>query len=582
MPVAHPRLFLAPENEPAWRVRVTGDPRLRKLSERVVDEAELLLEIPPVERVFVGRRLLGTARQVLNRIGYLGVAYRLTGEAHFAQRGIRELRAVADFVDWNPDHFLDTAEITTAFALGYDWFYHKMTDDERAAVREAIIEKGLKPSFKEPVPWWWVDRENNWNQVCHGGLAMGALMVFPDAPELATRTLHRALENLPLVMALYAPDGAYPEGPTYWEYGTSYNVLLIDALETALGTDFGLADFPGFLDTGEYYLHAQGPTGLLFNYMDNGIRQDAAAAMYWFARKRDQPALLYNELPKLAEEYDVDADPGSHSGRFLPLILIWAPPLGGINAPAETAYFGRGPTPVALLRTEWAPSATFVGIKGGSPAESHGHMDVGQFVLEMNGVRWVSDLGKQSYNPMEQAGLDIWNFGQHSDRWKVFRHRIDSHSTLMIDGQQQKVDGHAELVHGKAEPLFATLDMTPVYDWQLERAIRHIEILDGDRVRLRDSVKAVNDPARVRWAIVTRADVELTGDRTALLRRDGEMLRIEIQGPETASFIVEDISEPLEPWDEPNPNTSRLSFTHELEPLAEAELIVTFSAGDEG
>ena len=37
-------------------------------------------------------------------------------------------------------------------------------------------------------------------------------------------------------MKLLAPDGGYIEGPSYWGYGTRYNVYFLAALETALAT----------------------------------------------------------------------------------------------------------------------------------------------------------------------------------------------------------------------------------------------------------------------------------------------------------------------------------------------------------
>jgi len=33
----------------------------------------------------------------------------------------------------------------------------------------------------------------------------------------------------------------FSEGPGYWTYGTTYNVLLVAELESALGSDFGLS-----------------------------------------------------------------------------------------------------------------------------------------------------------------------------------------------------------------------------------------------------------------------------------------------------------------------------------------------------
>ncbi|MCH5376017.1 MAG: heparinase, partial [Planctomycetes bacterium] len=69
--------------------------------------------------------------------------------------------------------------------------------------------------------------------------------MMEDEPDLAARTVLNAAQNVTRAMSAYAPKGSYPEGPGYWAYGTSYNVLLIDMLEGVLGTDFGLSKAPG-------------------------------------------------------------------------------------------------------------------------------------------------------------------------------------------------------------------------------------------------------------------------------------------------------------------------------------------------
>ena len=44
----------------------------------------------------------------------------LTGDRAFSSRAEQEMLAAAAFTDWNPSHFLDVGEMTTALALGYD------------------------------------------------------------------------------------------------------------------------------------------------------------------------------------------------------------------------------------------------------------------------------------------------------------------------------------------------------------------------------------------------------------------------------------------------------------------------------
>ena len=101
-------------------------------------------------------------------------------------------------------------------------------------------------------------------------MVVGALALAEHDPAMATHMIERAKANLPRVARSYAPDGAYMEGPTYWDYGTSFHVALISALESACGDDYGLADIPGFLPSAHYMFHVTGPTGRFFNYSDGG------------------------------------------------------------------------------------------------------------------------------------------------------------------------------------------------------------------------------------------------------------------------------------------------------------------------
>lgn len=106
---------------------------------------------------------------------------------------------------------------------------------------------------------------HNGNQVCNGGLLVGALAIAYEQPEPAREVIHSALNSLPLALAEYAPDGAWAEGPDYWAFATEYTVEGLAALNTALGTDFGLSSMPGLSNTGDFLLHTSGPTGFRFN-----------------------------------------------------------------------------------------------------------------------------------------------------------------------------------------------------------------------------------------------------------------------------------------------------------------------------
>jgi hypothetical protein len=435
--------------------------------------------------------------------------------------------AAAAFEDWNPAHFIDVAEMTVALSVGYDWLRDDLSDADGETLVQAIIEKGLKPSFAQPHGW--IKATNNWNQVCHAGMVMGALAIADADARLCARTVKRAIQNVPIAMEHYAPDGAYPEGPMYWSYGTSFNVMLIAALESAMGSDFGLASQPGFLGSADYFLHVTGPSGKFFNYADcrEGGGYAPSVALFWMAAKRGEPSLLYHQRISIARALRAGtARCDQESERLSPLMFLWATGPERPSAPTKIHYVGRGAMPIATHRSSWDDDATFVAIKGGSPALNHAHMDVGSFVLENQGVRWAVDLGMQEYHSLESIGVNLWDAASDGARWSVFRLGSKSHNIVTVDDQGQTVDGRASIVSSTSSG--TVVDCAGAYSGQLRSMKRFVHLRSDGSVRIQDDVESLPDRgATVRWSMLTRAHVAIQADGSALLTQDGKRLRLE-------------------------------------------------------
>jgi hypothetical protein len=119
---SHPRLLASSNDFARLKLRATNDEPLRSWEAALrAQVAGILTAAPSKYEIPDGLRLLDTSRRVMNRIYTLGLMYRLTGEQQYADRAWKELTAAAEFKDWNPRHFLDTAEMTHAFAIGYDF-----------------------------------------------------------------------------------------------------------------------------------------------------------------------------------------------------------------------------------------------------------------------------------------------------------------------------------------------------------------------------------------------------------------------------------------------------------------------------
>jgi len=239
----HPRILLLAGEEQQIKSNIAADPTWAKIHQSIIEECNHIISLPVSERIVEGRRLLGVSREVLRRVFYLSYSYRMTGHEKYAGRAEKEMLAVSAFSDWNPSHFLDVAEMTMALAIGYDWLYDQLSPASREIIKTAILRNGVDPSLNRSIARF-LTASHNWNQVCNAGMTFGALAVFEDMPELSKMIIDRAVETIQLPMKTYAPDGAYPEGYNYWDYGTSFNVMLISAIEKIWQTDFALSQAP--------------------------------------------------------------------------------------------------------------------------------------------------------------------------------------------------------------------------------------------------------------------------------------------------------------------------------------------------
>ncbi|WP_283390803.1 heparinase II/III domain-containing protein [Millionella massiliensis] len=556
----HPRLLMRAGAEAKIRDCLTRSPEMQRIYTAILKGCDTLLTTPTLTYQKIGFRLLAVSREALRRIFYLSFAYRMTGDDRYALRAEQEMVAVCSFSDWNPSHFLDVGEMTMAVAIGYDWLYDRLTPANRERILRAICDKGFAPSRDKRYNWF-LRSTNNWNQVCNAGLVFGALAVLDQEEQQAIEIVERARTSILHSVGVYAPDGNYPEGYNYWGYGTTFNVLLIAALESALDTDCGLGSVEGFMESARYMEYMAGTTGRAFNYSDARETAQAFPAQFWFAAKANDPSLLWNELMFLRDTTNRFTDEES---RFLPLALIYGADVdfSRVAPPAELMWTGGGNNPVALIRTDWTPGqGCYLGIKGGRANVSHGHMDAGSFVFEALGVRWAQDLGMQEYHSLEKEKVDLWNFGQQSQRWQVFRYNNRVHNTLTVNDSLHRVGGFVPIVTTwqTDKRVGAQLDLSELFGGDVKRAIRDITLVNGTTAEVTDRIEGGSKDARVVWTLCTSAEVRSINRRTLELTQSGKRLRLEADIPSDCRINVTE-NTPPHTYDAPNPNSRRITL----------------------
>jgi hypothetical protein len=523
----HPRLCLTPESLATLRQDVFTVPVLRPPFEAMRDAADAAIGQAPVEFKVVGPRLLEQSQLCRRRVPTLALAYLLTGHEPYAERAIREMLSAAAFPHWNPAHFLDTAELTAALGLGYDWLFDFMSEDQRVAISAAIREKGLIPGlacYRGAEGYgWWTKSKGNWNIVCTGGLAVGALAVADEDPAAATEILQGGLATVRPAFNDFGPDGSWRDGPTYWSYTMEFIGLYMDALNTALGTMGDLERTLGLPEAGKFRVAMIGPTGRVFNFADAEEETAFSPATCWLARTFGCAFYVMEEW-KRADDHPLGLvwarqDPQAAAGLARDLRM------DQVTGVSRFTYFRRDE--IGFLRSAWNdPQALWLGFKGTDGSGDHRHLDAGSFVLEAAGRRWAVDLGPDDYNLPDYFG---------DKRWTYYRLATASHNTLLIGGRSQPPEARAPLVafHAAEDDGRAILNLSACYP--MARTVhRGFAMLGGNAVLVQDEVQA-EAPQEILWGMLTRATVSSAGS-TVTLEQDGQRLRGRILWPPAATF----------------------------------------------
>lgn len=530
-----PRLVLTPSIEKTLKSKIKTDPLIKNYYAAIKLNAEQIQKEPLLTRNMIGRRLLGTSREMLYRMNILSMVYRIEKNPAILKRIDDEVKAVCNFSDWNPSHYLDVSEMSMAVAIAVDWVGEALPKPTVDLAKSALIKKGIEPSYTGSRSW--INGTNNWNQVCNGGMIAASIVIADKDPELAAKTLSRSLDGMPHALEEYGPDGVYPEGSTYWGYGTSFSVVTSAMLESAFGTDFGLANYPAFMESADFRLLSVAPSGWYYNFADCGDKggNEGDITLAWFANKTGNS--LYLEREKFLQ---APASMGKLS-RIAGSGLVW---LSQFEVKKETklptAWKGDGSNPIVIFKGEEDdPRQYYFGGKGGRATVSHGNMDAGSFIFELDGVRWVIDPGNQEYNELEITGFKLWENCQSCERWTLLTKNNFGHSTLTVNNALHVNNGFASLTDYKdGKNPEVTFDLSEVFGGALKNSTRRFlkendhSILIEDKFQLSDSTKNIT------WQLMTTADVDIVKGG-AVLNQDGKQLKLEnLSHPELSVSVI--------------------------------------------
>ena len=494
----------------------------------------------------------GGRSDISNRTGALesmAYSYVLTLDDKYLQASYDIAVKLGTWTHWGPGHFLNCADSSNDFAIYYDWTYQgyvslaergvKRIDENGAEVdydvavlaeilaRQGVHEgylstKGQCDHVSPPIGIGgssYSQRTNNWAAVCVGGMTVASLAILDghageDYVNEAKYILGENLKSLlELGMDIYAPDGAYVEGPGYWNYGTNNFFRMCAALDSATGTNYGLMDCWGIDTTCYYACHTEDNNSKFFPYHDGTVGSQDTSYFFYVANYFNDATLYDARLGQITSPYK----------RATPIDMIYYPRDIEINADDIQLDYYSSNIDLFATRSSWEEDALFASMIGGKNKVSHGQIDAGDFVYHNGGNIWIYDLGTENYNA---AG-----FWPDETRYRYYRMKPEGNNTVAISsdtavpyGQLLTAEAKAYAWGGNEYGSYVTYDMGNALGANVRKWERGMLLTNDRKTTVIQDQISFRNAQTVYWfahySLDNVKNVLLSDDgRTAYLRR---------------------------------------------------------------
>ena len=516
---SHPRIFATGEDFERIKNEINTSSIKQKWFREVKAQTEkLMAKDPVVYGTTDGTRMRVQSNQVADIVGNCSFMYKITGEEKYAQRAWKELETIFAWKDWHPDHFLDCGQFMNGAAIGYDFLYDWMTKEQRELARNNIVEKGLKAmmdQYQNTTKKWVWEKPDNWTLEANSGAIMAALAICDEERDISLKVLTNAMKSIEKAVMSYSPDGPWYEGVDYWMLSTETLVEAVTSLEASTGSSFGFLDAPGVSETGWYPYAMTGVAS--FNFSDaieyTPVTLDTKE-MFFLAEKTGDKGLSAMRY-KVMQQNKIEAD-------FREFFYCKGDPVIA-DYDMELDYYYRVSESITMRNSWEKDSMLFAGIHSGENAAAHGHLDIGSFVIDSFGDRFISDLGKEAYTLT----------GTFFDK---YRNRAEGHNTLLFNPDDRAYDqnfdayGYFQTYDKNEVSAYAITDMTDAYSDFVTSAKRGIKMTHGrTMVLIQDEIRSDKQNKDLYWFAHTPAKVTLSSDKkSAMLDIEGNKMEAKI------------------------------------------------------
>lgn len=452
-----------------------------------------------------------------------------------------------------PDHDLDASWLLFGYSLALNWVGDRLPADERAMLVAKLRLQGerlYKFSITDIGTSWTRHYWQNHNWICNGGFLTAAYALAADDYDTSA-WINDAIVNFKRVVGLFPEDGSDYEGPVYWRYG--FQFLLFPLHLLAQESDINLQDNEFMRNAFDYRIAVAASNWVnTANFGDCHDRRSSHSRMMLY-----RMASLYRNghAQWLADHFDEigEWEREGREGMVKPGLLpeawvdfVWYDPT------VEPEHLNTLPTTMVFpdlglltTRSSWNKDATYLAFKCGTPNGARGWA-LGQ---EFNRLYdWKTIKADHDHNDANSfiltRGDDYLTVDQGYSKAKLTRH----HSTLLVDGKGQYLDGDKDPYKGLTEAWGGRLENWFVADGavymhgeaagayaaelDLTQFSRQMLMLGADTLVLCDDVR-LESARKLEWLLQTDYAAEKVGERRWTISAETHSLQIDALEPQS-------------------------------------------------
>ncbi len=460
------------------------------------------------------------------------------------------LLKLCSFSKWNNNWMLERKFWTyypvgyalTPIACGYDMLYDLLSPEDRAFVREAIINKGLKLFYRDMVEMNRMPSNmTNHIAVIVTGFGLAATSIYGDDtsnPYLEPYLSGIITKTKTFVDRTYYYDGSYGEPKSsYMNMATESIAKLLPALERNFGIDYSTTTNVQYFY--KYLLQATHSGGRIQDYGDTGgteggvIQLGSLLHSQWFVFRTGNPFLY-----KYVRQY-WDAGNGGYLG------YLWYRdniiPSSRETLPVSKVFSAQG----MVMRSGWDDKSSIISSRVG-PNSNHYHYDQGSFQIMTNGEVLITDPG---HGGGYYANLDflIYNIQAIAHNVMLVDHDPESQTPADYDNGITSLSNWPHMLHtftGKIADA-AEEELASVYKNKLETYTRTLLYTKSGPLFLFDHVKSKSPEGHIYdWLFHSPRNNGMRSlsysDQRIIIDRPAARLTIDVVEPEIASAKIKD------------------------------------------